>query len=79
MENPYLTHTGLPEETIRQYNNDLVHLFSLYLNLAPDAIDEKSVKSLSEDCHISRDEAFAQYFAALKALSIHTVSTLDDE
>lgn len=68
MENLFLTNVGLPAETVRKYNNDLVHLFSLYLNLAPDAIDEKSVQSLADDCHISRDEAFAQYLAAIAGL-----------
>ena len=59
---------GLPTETIRRYNNDLVQLFSLYLNLMPDAIDNDMVTELAASCRISRAEAYAQYLAAMAGL-----------
>lgn len=65
MENPIGDIAGIPAETVRRYNNQLVHLFSLYLNLMPDAIDADMVEELSKSCHISRAESYAQYLAAL--------------
>lgn len=65
MENPIGDITGIPAETVRRYNNQLVHLFSLYLNLMPDAIDADMVEELSKSCRVSRAEAYAQYLAAL--------------
>lgn len=64
MEHPIGDIAGVPAETVRRYNNQLVHLFSLYLNLMPDAIDADMVEELSVSCHISRAEAYAQYLAA---------------
>ena len=68
MQDVYREPCGLPPDTIRRYNNDLVRLFSLYLNLMPDAIDGKTVDELSKECHISRAEAYAQYLAAMAGL-----------
>ena len=68
MQDLYREPCGLPPDTIRRYNSDLVQLFSLYLNLMPDAIDGKTVDELSKECHISRAEAYAQYLAAMAGL-----------
>ncbi len=65
MDSLYQDACGLPPDTIRRYNNDLVRLFSLYLNLMPDAIEPDMVSELAESCHISRAEAYAQYLAAM--------------
>ena len=56
---------GIPPETIRRYNSRLMDLYSLFMNLMPTAIDEKSVTELAKDCSIPLSEAFAHYFAAL--------------
>lgn len=57
--------TGLDAERVRRYNSTLVHLFSLYLNLMPDTIDQKTVEDLAAECRISREAAFAECLAAL--------------
>ena len=68
MKDLYKAHCQLPEAQIRRYNSRLVELFSLYLNLMPDAIDEAMINDLATGCGISRAEAFAQYFAAMAGL-----------
>jgi len=60
----------LPPEVIRQNNNDLVRLFSLYLNLMPDAIDPTQVDRLAADCDIPRAEAFAHFLAAMADIDV---------
>ncbi|MBR2010300.1 MAG: hypothetical protein IKA06_00930 [Clostridia bacterium] len=64
----YTEHCGLSEAEIRRNNSDLAELFSLYLNLMPNAIDNEMVSELAQSCHISRAEAYAQYLAAMAGL-----------
>lgn len=58
----------LPPETIRKYNSRLMDLFSLYMNLMPNAIQGDVVRGLAKDCGIPLDEAFAHCFAAFMNL-----------
>lgn len=58
----------LPPETIRKYNSRLMDLFSLYMNLMPNAIKGDVVRDLAKDCDIPLDEAFAHCFAAFMNL-----------
>lgn len=58
----------LPPETIRKYNSRLMDLFSLYMNLMPNAIKGDMVRDLAKDCDIPLDEAFAHCFAAFMNL-----------
>lgn len=58
----------LPLETIRKYNSRLMDLFSLYMNLMPNAIKGDMVRGLAKDCDIPLDEAFAHCFAAFMNL-----------
>ena len=58
----------LPPEQIRRYNSRLMELYSLYMNLIPNAIDPQDVRNLAKDCRISLAEAFAHHFAALMGL-----------
>lgn len=64
----YTEHCGLGEAEIRQNNSKLTEIFSLYLNLMPNAIDADMIKELSQGCHISPAEAYAQYLAAMAGL-----------
>ncbi len=68
MNPAYTEKCGLSTEEIRRNNNDLVQLFSLYLNLMPDAIDNNMVTELAASCNITRAEAYAQYLAAMAGL-----------
>ncbi|MBQ2756903.1 MAG: hypothetical protein IJF31_00300 [Clostridia bacterium] len=68
MENPHLPPCHLSPTQIRHYNSRLIELFSLYLNLMPDAIDKEMINDLASTCQISRAEAFAQYLAAMAGL-----------
>ncbi|MBQ3482571.1 MAG: hypothetical protein IJA78_00155 [Clostridia bacterium] len=58
----------LSPEVIRQNNNDLVQLFSLYLNLMPSSVAPEQVEALATDCGISRAEAYAHLLAAMAGL-----------
>ena len=62
----------LPPEQIRRYNSRLMELYSLYMNLIPNAIDPQEVRNLAKDCRIPVAEAFAYYFAALMGLDTRT-------
>ena len=68
MDPIYTEHCGLGEAEIRQNNSKLTEIFSLYLNLMPNAIDADMIKELSQGCHISPAEAYAQYLAAMAGL-----------
>lgn len=56
---------GIPRETVRRYNNQLVRLMGLYLELYPRAIDGDMVEELAKDCRFSRADAYAEYLAAI--------------
>ena len=68
MPSVYQERCGLPEETIRRYNGDLVHLFSVYLNVMPTAVDPETVEELASSCRIPRAEAYAHLLAAMAGL-----------
>ena len=57
-----------PPETIRKYNSRLMDIYSLYMNVFPNAIDEKTVREIAKDCRIPLTEAFAHMIAALMEL-----------
>lgn len=65
LENEIGSIAGLPADTVRRYNNQLVRLMSLYLELYPRAIDGDMVEELARDCRFSRADAYAQYLAAI--------------
>ncbi len=56
---------GLPADTVRCYNNQLVRLMGLYLELYPRAITAKMAEELAKECHISLADAYAEYVAAI--------------
>lgn len=64
-ENEIGSIAGLPTETVRRYNNQLVRLMSLYLELYPRAIDGDMVEELARDCRFTRADAYAEYLAAI--------------
>ena len=68
MKAPDFLPCHLPPEIIRRNNSKLTELFSLYLNLMPNAIDKTMIEDLSNACGISHAEAFAQYLAAMAGL-----------
>lgn len=59
---------GISPKTVRTFNTRLSQLFSFYLNFMPRAIEKKDVEDLARECGISREEAFANYLAALLQL-----------
>ena len=44
---------GLPADSVRRYNNQLVRLMGLYLELYPRAITAKMAAELAKECRIS--------------------------
>lgn len=68
MKDFYEQDCHLSPEIIRRNNSKLTELFSLYLNLMPNAIDKTMIEDLSSTCDISHAEAFAQYLAAMAGL-----------
>jgi hypothetical protein len=58
----------LKPEEIRHYNSIITQLLSLFLNLAPNAIEADTVKEISASCNVSKEFAYAQYLAALCGL-----------
>lgn len=54
---------GLTSGQIRRYNTMTMHLLSLYLNLTADLITPDAVRTLSAECGVSRDYAFAMLLA----------------
>ena len=64
----YAEQCGLPADTIRRYNNDLTRLFSLYLNVMPNAIDNQMVSDLAAACSTTKAESYAHLLAAMAGL-----------
>lgn len=58
----------LKPEEIRRCNSMITQLLSLFLNLAPDAIDIGTIREISKSCNVSTEFAYAQYLAALCGL-----------
>ena len=56
-----------PSETA-YYNSKTVELLSVFLNLAPDFIDIKTVNEIAEDCGVSREYAMAELMGAVCGL-----------
>lgn len=59
---------GLPAGEIRRHNNELMRLFSVYLNLPQDPDTADTVKRLAAECGLPLAEAYAQYLAAAAGL-----------
>ena len=55
---------GLSPEQIRRCNNQVMRLFSLYLNLMPGAVDADAIRSIADECRLPFSEAYAQFLAA---------------
>ncbi len=55
---------GLSPEQIRRCNNQVMRLFSLYLNLMPGAVDADAIRRIADECCLPLPEAYAQFLAA---------------
>lgn len=68
METPIKQISGLKPDTIRRYNDGVVRMMSVVLNLAADALDERTVDEIARECGVSRAYAYAECLAALCGL-----------
>ncbi|MBQ5363000.1 MAG: methyltransferase [Clostridia bacterium] len=68
METPIKQISGLRPETIRTFNDGVVRMMSVVLNLAADALDAQVVDEISRECGVSRAYAYAECLAALCGL-----------
>ena len=68
METPIKQISGLRPEKIRTYNDGVVRMMSVVLNLAADALDAKTVDEIAHECGVSRAYAYAECLAALCGL-----------
>jgi len=59
---------GLSPEEIRRHNNELMRLFSAYLNVGPAAVGGDTVREIARECRVSPAEAYALSLAALVGL-----------
>ncbi len=68
METPIKQISGLKPETIRTYNDGVVRMMSVVLNLAANALDAAVVDEIARECGVSRAYAYAECLAALCGL-----------
>ena len=68
METPIKQISGLRPETIRTYNDGVVRMMSVVLNLAADALDASVIDEIARECGVSRAYAYAECLAALCGL-----------
>ena len=68
METPIKQISGLKPDTIRRYNDGVVRMMSVVLNLAADALDAGTVDEIARECGVSRAYAYAECLAALCGL-----------
>ena len=59
---------GLKPDEIRRHNNELMRLFSAYLNVGPAAVGGDTVREIADACHVPAAEAYALSLAALAGL-----------
>lgn len=60
--------SGLRPETIRTYNDGVVRIMSILLNIAADSLDAGMVDEISRECGVSRAYAYAECLAAVCGL-----------
>jgi len=60
--------SGLRPETIRTYNDGVVRMMSILLNIAADSLDAGMVDEISRECGVSRAYAYAECLAAVCGL-----------
>ena len=48
---------GLTPDEIRRHNNELMRLFSAYLNVGPAAVGGETVREIADACHVPAAEA----------------------
>lgn len=68
MENSIKQICGMRPERIRTYNDGVVRMMSVVLNLAADALDAATVDEIARECGVSRAYAYAECLAALCGL-----------
>ena len=68
METPIKQISGMSPERIRTYNDGVVRMMSVVLNLAADALDARTVDEIARECGVSRAYAYAECLAALCGL-----------
>ena len=68
MEIPLKQISGLRPEQIRSYNDGVVRMMSVVLNLAAAALDATTVDEIARECGVSRAYAYAECLAALCGL-----------
>ena len=68
MEAPFKQISGLRPETIRTYNDGVVRMMSILLNIAADSLDAGTVDEIARECEVSRAYAYAECLAAVCGL-----------
>ena len=68
METPIKQIAGMSPERIRTYNDGVVRMMSVVLNLAAGALDAATVDEIARECGVSRAYAYAECLAALCGL-----------